>query len=120
MDRMRVRMEEKPYGPAMHPAQVQVDFQQAQQRLEKALQRRDYEAVDRETEALRHRVNDIKRSSNAMPLNDKLDAMNIAPLAEEAIEHLSEGRATRQDSKIRMGIQKLGKATKGSKQQPKR
>lgn len=113
--KMRNRMGEASPSPSRSnqmpsPQQVQNDLRMAQERMQQALERKDYETLQRESRALERRMNEVKANSSNLPLNDKFTILGMTHMADEANQNLRDGAATEADPKVKLGLQNLGRA----------
>jgi hypothetical protein len=89
---------------------LQVEFKSAHDRIQRALQSRDYDAVSRETAALQQQLEILKSNSAGLEVNERFTVTSMSHWADEAVTNLQEGSSTREDAKVEIGLQNLEKA----------
>lgn len=78
-------------------------------RIRQAAARKDYALLDTETETIREQAGSL-RALGTLPLEHRLCVVSICRMLDEGAELIEEGRATDDDSKIQMGLEKLHEA----------
>lgn len=79
-------------------------------RMQQALRQRDYATIGHETEGVRTRTERMERMSPELPVQDRLQIPLINHMYRQGADLMEEGRHTRDDAKIRMGIQQINQA----------
>lgn len=93
------------------PSQVSSEFKSSRLRIENALVRNDSGAVDAEIGSVRERASGLREHLNGMPLDQKMKLLPITRMYEEGATLLEEGRQNSDESKVRLGLEKIDKAS---------
>lgn len=80
--------------------------------MQQAIRQKDYDRIAREAQQARSRAENIERMSNELPVEDKLKLPLINHMYRQGADMMDEGQGAKDDSKIRMGIEKIGNANK--------
>jgi len=115
LEKIQERLEGPSAPSTPRSTKMPVDFQGARQRMERYMERGDYDSLQREARQLQQNIDRVKYSSDGLPLEQKLEILSVAPIAEEAIRDVQEGGATGDDSRIKLGFQKFPQRSESSK-----
>jgi hypothetical protein len=95
--------------PTANPHDVCGALEVSSDRIRQAVARKDYAVVETETETIREHAGSL-RALGTLPLEHRLCVVSICRVLDEGAELIEEGRATDDDSKIQMGLEKLHEA----------
>lgn len=79
-------------------------------RMQQALRQRDYATIGKESEDIRDRTQRIQNMGPELPVQDRIQIPLINHMYRQGADLMEEGRNTRDDAKIRMGIQQIDQA----------
>lgn len=79
-------------------------------RMQQALRQRDYATIGHESEGVRTRTERMERMSPELPVQDRLQIPLINHMYRQGADLMEEGRHSRDDAKIRRGIQQINQA----------
>ena len=96
----------KEYLPSASPT---IEIDTASNRLNKALEERNFEKIDEESDHMRQTLEDMKQRSEdeSLPLQQRLEIKSAIPGAEEGLQAVQEGSRNRHISKIKYGLQQI-------------
>lgn len=92
------------------PSQAHIEFRRAANRMADALRARNNDAADQEMEFLRSHATDLRGCVSNLPLEKRLKASAISRMYAEGLQLIQDGRASGEESKIRMGFERLDEA----------
>jgi hypothetical protein len=92
------------------PSEAHVAFRLSANRMAEALRARNQEVADQEMEFLRSHTADLRECVAKLPLEKRLKASAISRMYAEGLQLIEDGRASGEESKIRMGFERLDEA----------
>jgi hypothetical protein len=78
--------------------------------MQQALRQGDYATIGKESEGIRSRTQRIENMGPDLPVQDRIQLPLINHMYKQGADLMEEGRSTRNDAKIRMGIQQINQA----------
>lgn len=79
-------------------------------RMQQALRRGDYERLGNESRGVRSRADELQNMGEDLSVQDRLKLPLIKSMYQQGADMVDDGRSSRDDSKIKMGIQQINEA----------
>lgn len=109
------RMQERLYGPASQtnksPADVQVEFGNAQNKLKQALRSKDYDSLGSSSNDIRDKASGLRKDlAPSLPLEERLKLPLLERDYRQGADMIEQGRSKKNDIKINQGLQQIDRA----------
>lgn len=115
------RMQERLYGPVSQtnksPADVQVEFGNAQNKLKQAIRSKDYDSLGSSSNDIRDKASGLRKDlAPSLPLEDRLKLPLLERDYRQGADMIEQGRNKKNDIKINQGLQQIDRANNQLKQ----
>jgi hypothetical protein len=102
-------MSQRQAGP-VSTRELRRDFNSAHKNLETAIQKNNSTEVDASLDVVRTRAEDMRGRIHNLPPQQKLQMSTISRMYDRGADLIEEGRRNGEDSKLRLGVEKIGHA----------
>lgn len=98
--------------PAASPSQVRVEFQSAREKIRQSLQQDQSNGLENEIGSMRDNAASMRGRLRNLPIEQRLKVGSISHMYDEAAGLIQEGRSSGEESKVRMGLERMDHATR--------
>lgn len=117
MDRMQQRIYGPPSQTMKSPADVEVEFGNARNKLQQAIRTKDYESIGSGSNDIRTKANGLRQElAPNLPLEDRLKLPLLERDYRQGADMIEQGRSKKNEMKINQGLQQIDRANNELKQ----
>lgn len=100
------------YPPGQSPSDLHRQFKSSSESLKKAMSSGEKDRISEQLYGIRHEAQTLRGRLRTLPLEQRLHVPSISIMYDEGTRLVEEGMRTNQQSKIRMGLEKIEDANR--------
>ncbi len=101
-----------PNMPDFSPTEAKVQFESSSERIRQAMEKRQYDVVDRELKSVRGHSQSLHQRTGNLPMGSRYMVPSISQMYQEGADLIEEGRKSDDEAKMSLGLERLEQANR--------